>query len=65
MTYDELCGAIREAVRIERQAKDVVHETAEMCCGRLRDARVPDRVLSALKRELQDWDMHTKRWRNK
>jgi len=64
MTWEELTQAIADAERIERQAKEAVQKTARMCVGRLRAAKVDAWILSALKRELRDWNMHQGCWRN-
>jgi hypothetical protein len=65
MTYDEFCNAVEEAQVIEDRAKAAVRRLARMCRERLRLSDVDTYTLSALKRELRDWDMVRSEWRNK
>ena len=65
ITYEQFCEAVAEAETVERQANTMVERTARMCRGRLRASDVDAFTLSDLKRELRDWDMVRRVWRNK
>ncbi len=65
MTYDEFCEAVADAERTEYRARVAVQKIARLCKGRLRLADVDSYTLSALKRELRDWNMHSCEWRTR
>lgn len=64
----ESIAEVKEAVqRAEYQlyrAEACVKDMAYLCAGRLRSARVSHDVLVKMKRELADYNIHTKRWKS-
>ena len=56
-------NAVKDAERTIRQADHVVGDVAKMIRGRLRSGNVSAHTLSALKKELRDWDMQTNCWK--
>lgn len=62
-TFDDMDNAVRDAEQTLRVADLLVNRIAKMMVGRLRKV---DRygVLSALKRELQDYNARTQTWRD-
>ena len=56
-------NAVREANRAIHNADRVVNSMARLCEGRLRKSGVSGVTLCALKKELQDFNMHTYRWK--
>lgn len=65
MNFSDMYAAISEAKHTIEAADGQVGRMARLCAGRLRLADVSDVTLSALKRELADWDMHRKCWKEK
>ncbi len=63
MTYSEMIEAVREARETVRNGDSAVCAILEIARGRLRMCRVGGDILSALKRELRDWDMHKGEWK--
>ena len=59
--YDTMRAAIREARTTMRAADDAAGVLADILAGRLR--HVPAHTLVKLKRELRDFDMHRKEWK--
>ena len=61
--FDEMRNAVSTA-RAVQQAVDMQTATmANMISGRLRKAKVPNWLLSELKRELRDWNARTRKWK--
>ena len=63
MTLDEMHAAVKDAEAIRSRADIVTRKLAELCVGRLRTGNVSWHVLTELKRELRDFNMHTGCWR--
>lgn len=63
MTFEEMAKAVEDATFLVRQADSARHSLAKLLVGRLRESQIPAFVLSALKRELSNWDIHRKRWK--
>jgi hypothetical protein len=54
--------AVNEAKQTIRNADKKVSDMADLIKGRLKSANVHSRVLIELKKELADFNMHTKEW---
>ncbi len=59
--FDTMRAAIDEATRVQRAADEQAHAMARMLRGRLR--HVGAGILSELKRELRDFNIHTGEWK--
>lgn len=59
--WDAMRAALSQARSVMRAADDHAGVMADLLRGRLRN--VPAYHLVALKRELRDFDAHTKRWK--
>lgn len=64
MKYSEMAEAIDDAEVQIRLADTFVAQMAKFICWRLRGGNVSGRVLAALKRELRDFNAHTKQWKD-
>lgn len=64
MTFSEMATAVEEARSTLSNADNYVGKMAKMLVGRLRKGDVPIYVLSALKKELRDWNIHTNSWKD-
>lgn len=64
-TFDEMRAAVQDARTKIQAADSVVGAMAAMVVGRLRQSAVSGSVLTALKKELADWNMHTQKWSKK
>ena len=62
--FSEIHTAINAAKEQLSAADSVAGILASLLIGRLRMVRA-NWVLSALKRELRDWDMHTCKWKER
>ena len=62
MNITEMKLALEQARETIRNADVVVKEYAWLLKGRLRTSGVSGMVLTALKKELRDWDIHRGRW---
>lgn len=60
--FDEMRQAVREAETTMRAADEVADDLARVLRGRLRKCRQYN--LQALKRELQDFNIKTGRWKS-
>lgn len=65
MNYYDVDQARREAENTLRQADRAIREAADLIRHRLRSSSVRDPVLCDLKRELQQYNMHTGKWSDK
>lgn len=63
MNWDEMESAVRDAAWTMKQVDRRVSDMARMISHRLRAAEVDRQHLRALKRELQDFDARTGRWK--
>lgn len=63
--WDDMNAAINDARSKISAADGVVSSMARMIAGRLRKAEVSRSVLTALKKELADYNMHTGKWKRK
>jgi hypothetical protein len=63
MTYEEICNAISIADKIMVDAERLMRRGIEMGAGKLHKLCLPPQQLCELKRELQSFDMHRKKWR--
>lgn len=59
--FDEMRAAVSQAETTLRAADSVADSMARLLRGRLKS--VPGYVLSDLKRELRDFNIHTKEWK--
>ena len=62
MNLDEMYQSIQEAKSTISMADNMVGVMLKICVGRLRKSGVGGTVLTALKKELRDWDMHRREW---
>lgn len=62
MNYDEFASAVESAEHTLRFADRAAERLASLLVGRLRKIDRPW-VLAALKKELQDFNAHTKEWK--
>ena len=60
--FEDMRQAVSEAEQTMRAADSVAESMARMLVGRLRKVN-SSYVLSQLKRELQDFNMHTSTWK--
>ena len=58
--WDEMRIAYKEAETQVRAADEIINDMARMIRGKLH--KVPGSVLADLKRELRDFNIHTKEW---
>ncbi len=65
MNFTEFYDAVREAQDTVNKQHIFVRKMAWLCKGCLRLAKVDSDDLSALKRELMDWNMRTRTWKKK
>lgn len=65
MIFQEFCAAVESARSDVRKGDQVIREFAELAAGRLRLADVPSYVLADLKRELNDFNMKTMKWKER
>ena len=63
MTIPEMRTAIENAKAEIARADCVAGEMASILAGRLRKSKATSTALSALKRELRDWNIHTGEWK--
>lgn len=63
MTYEEMKTAMASAQEVMRQSQYLAKEALRISAGRLRFMAVDAYVLSALKRELRDFDIAKGRWK--
>lgn len=63
MNIDDMRAAVREAKATLQRTDNMVEPLAEMVVGRLRHCS--DWTLRKLKRELRDYNPHTKQWRQR
>lgn len=60
--FDEMRKAVAEARYTMNAADSVANGMADILCGRLRKG-VSGYILTKLKKELRDWDMHRNCWK--
>ncbi len=65
MKWEELDEAVCEAQQTLNLADDHVRSMAKMVIGRLQQADVRNSVLTALKKELRDYNIHTGKWKKR
>lgn len=63
MNWSEAESAIRDAREVVKRGDDAVQRLAKLLVRRLRVAEVSPYVLAELKRELQDFNAATKKWK--
>lgn len=63
MTLSDVEQAVEEARRTIARADTAASQMARLVAGRLRKSGVSHQVLCELKRELADYNMHTRRWK--
>lgn len=61
---DEICRAVSEAKQQLRVADEVATDLARLLDGRLRRVSSPY-ILSRLKEQLRDFNMHTGKWKER
>lgn len=64
MDFDDASAAIEDAKNTIRRADTVTKELAYILCGRLRAANVSNYILTKLKRELRDFNIHLGAWKD-
>jgi hypothetical protein len=62
MTYDEMYTAISSAREVMTQAESFSRKGLEIAAGRLRHLCLSHEVLLMLKRELQGYNVHKRKW---
>lgn len=65
MNLSEMQSAVREAEETLQNADKMRRQMAAMLKGHLRSAGINSYALSELKAELRDFNMHTKRWKER
>ena len=65
MTFDEMNEAVKQAQQTLRMADVFTHRMATMIAGRLQKADVYHDTLVSLKKELENYNMHTRSWKDK
>lgn len=63
MTIDEAANAIRSARQQIILAEQAAQQVSNLLAGRLKALRVNDDTLTALKKELRDYNIHTREWK--
>ena len=63
MNWNDFKTAFDDAKNTVRQADSVVADMARMVAGRLKNSNVSHYVLEELKKELADYNLHTKEWK--
>lgn len=63
MDFDEASRAIDQAESTIRIMRSQVARMAKMCAGRLQDCGVSRDTLRKLKKELENYNMHTGEWK--
>lgn len=63
MNWDDFRESFNDGKQAIRQGDSVARQMAEMLTGRLRKANVNYSVLTALKKELRDFNIHTGEWK--
>lgn len=63
MAFDQLNEAVEDARTTIARSDAVVRQIAGLLRGRLRVAHIDRHTLAALKRELQDFNSKTGRWK--
>lgn len=63
INFDQMVQAVEQAHNTIKRADMVAGNMARILKGRLRTANVPSHVLSDLKRELANFNMHTGQWK--
>lgn len=63
LSYDDIRYARQQAIADIDRADEVARQAAELIVNRLRIAKVDRDTLAALKRELQDFNAVTRRWK--
>lgn len=64
MDFDEMTKAVNQASQTINMADNMVGRMAALIVGRLRKSSVSGSVLKSLKKELQDYNMHTGMWKD-
>lgn len=65
MNLSEMQSAIREAEETLQNADKIRRQVANLIRGHLRSADIRGFVLSELKAELRDFNMHTGKWKER
>lgn len=63
MTYDEARQVLAIARSTINASNYIVGDIAALCVGRLRQSNATNATLSELKRELKDYNIHTREWK--
>jgi len=63
LSYFDIERTRDEALRQIRIANRAVAQTSQLCAGRLKVAKVHPETLKALKKELQNFNSHTGKWK--
>lgn len=63
MNWTELNSGFEDARRTLYLQDRIVADMAKLIVGRLRKSNCSINVLTALKKELANWDMHRKEWK--
>lgn len=63
MNWDDFRNAFNQAKQTINMADSHIQSMASMIAGRLRKSNVSSVYLCELKKELEDFNMHTKTWR--
>jgi hypothetical protein len=63
MTYEEISTGLTQASEVMDNAQRFARKGVEMARGRLRLLNIPHYLLAGLKRELQDYNTRTCKWK--
>lgn len=63
MNFSDAYKAAEEARETLHAADVLTRQIADLAAGRLRKSGVAGSTLTALKRELRDWNIHTYEWK--
>ncbi len=64
LTFTDVCNVVSDAKKTVNRGDEIVCRVSRLAVGRLQAANVPCSVLEALKRELKDYNIHTRCWKD-
>jgi hypothetical protein len=62
MTFNEMAAAVADAEQALFVMRRYCGKMVQLLAGNLRASEASPHYLSKLKRELQDWNIHTSQW---
>lgn len=63
MTFEQMSEAVRDAERTLNRAKYMVKKMAPLVAGQLEHGDIDHWTLAKMKRELANYNIHTRRWK--